>query len=65
VVNKPTRSTLSGALKTRINRLAHAAAIRHETATRQQLLNDLQRLASAGADLKTLETHLDNLESTS
>ncbi|WP_422085408.1 hypothetical protein [Variovorax sp.] len=56
---------LPNSIKSQINRLAHAAGLRHETTTRQSLIDDLQRLASAGADLKTLENHLENLESTS
>jgi hypothetical protein len=54
----PTR-TLPTVVRSRINRIAHAAAIRFEETTRQALTAELQRLALGGAGVEALSQHLD------
>lgn len=62
MTQQPTQRVLSTSLKKRVNRLAHTAAIRHESAMRRQLLDDMQRLTACGADRQALEDHLDQVE---
>ena len=59
-MNTNTTNLLPNDLRGRVNRLAHAAALKHELATKDRLLADLQRMRAAGADYKQLHHHLDS-----
>lgn len=50
---------LPSVIRSRINRIAHAAAIQFEETTRQSLTAELQRLASAGGDVQAMGKYLD------
>jgi ATP-dependent exoDNAse (exonuclease V) alpha subunit len=56
---------LPGVVKSRINRIAHAAALRHEAEVREMALQALAALAANGAGIAELNAHLDQLDPTS
>ena len=60
MTNVSTTNSLPNDLRGRVNRLAHAAALKHELETKDRLLADLQRMRAAGADLRQLHNFLDN-----
>lgn len=53
---------LPSMVRSRINRIAHAAGIRHENDTRARLIDELQRLIAAGSRLPELQRHLDAID---
>ncbi|MET3498149.1 hypothetical protein [Variovorax boronicumulans] len=56
---------LPGVVKRRLNRIAHAAALRHEAEVRETALQALAALAANGAGVAELNAHLDQLDPTS
>lgn len=58
--NSPIRIT--GPLKSRVNRIAHGKAQRFALDEQARLMTELQKLASTGATLDDLHTHLDLVE---
>ena len=54
------RKPIPSEIRSRVNRIAHAAAQKHEAEVRARLLADLQRMASEGADLRQLNDHLES-----
>jgi hypothetical protein len=57
--------TLPGTLRSRINRIAHAAALKHEADMRARLILELQQKAAVGVPLAGLHQLLDQMEATS
>lgn len=54
---------LAAEIRRRINRLAHAAGVKHGAAERERLLSELNAMQKAGRRLPELKAHLLNLES--
>ena len=53
---------LAGPLRTRINRLAHAQALQHETRLKASLLEQVQSARDSGASFVELAAMVANLE---
>ena len=53
---------LAGPLRTRINRLAHAQALQHETRLKASLLEQVQSARDSGASFDELAALVANLE---
>ncbi|KWT64455.1 MULTISPECIES: hypothetical protein [unclassified Variovorax] len=53
---------LPGILRSRVNRIAHAAALKHEADMRARLILELQQQMAAGVPLAGLHQLLDQVE---
>ena len=53
---------LAGPLRARINRLAHAQALQHETRLKASLLEHVQSARDSGASFRELAALVDTLE---
>ncbi|VTU29483.1 hypothetical protein H6CHR_03204 [Variovorax sp. PBL-H6] len=58
----PESQPLPGTVRSRINRIAHAAAQQHEMDLRARLLAELRLFAATGAKLVDMERRLDEIE---
>ena len=57
-----TQRPLAGPLRARINRLAHAQALQHETRLKASLLEQIQSARDSGASFAELAALVANLE---
>ena len=58
----PVQRPLAGPLRARINRLAHARALQHETCLKASLLEQMQSARDSGASFDELAALVDKLE---
>jgi predicted ATPase with chaperone activity len=62
LIMQPTSKQLSGPLRSRINRLAHAHALQHETRLKASLLEQVQAARDGGASFDELAALVGKLE---
>lgn len=55
-------ATIPKTIRTRINQLAHHCALRHEAQVKAALLEQMQHLATGGADLAAMARTMDGHE---